>query len=95
MEGSKNEPPPPIKRYRRDVKSSDSEEEVDNYEPYIPVKQRKKQKLLKLGRLGQLAAEGSTDPKSSSDNDPDDESKCIQNSEPPLKVHYFVDFFRA
>ncbi|KAL0808945.1 hypothetical protein ABMA28_012605 [Loxostege sticticalis] len=74
MSESKEDPPPPVKRYRRDEKSSESEEDVDNYEPYVPVKERKKQKLLKLGRLGQLAAEASTDHKSSSDNDPDDEN---------------------
>ncbi|KAJ2942346.1 hypothetical protein O0L34_g15896 [Tuta absoluta] len=66
--------PPPIKRYRREVKSSDSEEDLDNYEPYVPVRERQKQKLLKLGRLGQVAAESATEHKSSSDNDPDDEN---------------------
>ncbi|XP_028159182.1 ATP-dependent RNA helicase abstrakt [Ostrinia nubilalis] len=74
MSENKEDPPPPVKRYRRDEKSSESEEDIDNYEPYVPVKERKKQKLLKLGRLGQLAAEASTDHKSSSDNDPDDET---------------------
>ncbi|XP_045509263.1 ATP-dependent RNA helicase abstrakt [Colias croceus] len=64
---------PPVKRYRRDEKSSDSEEDVDNYEPYVPVKDRMKQKLLKLGRLGQVANEVAAETKSSSDNDPDDE----------------------
>ncbi|XP_041983879.1 ATP-dependent RNA helicase abstrakt [Aricia agestis] len=65
---------PPIKKYRREEKSSESEEDVDSYEPYVPVKERKKQKLLKLGRLGQLAAEAATENKSSSDNDPDDDA---------------------
>ncbi|XP_026325629.1 ATP-dependent RNA helicase abstrakt [Hyposmocoma kahamanoa] len=74
MSDKQEDPPPPVKRYRREEKSSESEEEVDNYEPYVPVKERKKQKLMKLGRLGQLAAEASAEPKSSSDNDPDDDT---------------------
>ncbi|XP_072946811.1 ATP-dependent RNA helicase abstrakt [Epargyreus clarus] len=64
---------PPIKRYRREEKS-DSEEDLDSYEPYVPVKERMKQKLMKLGRLGQVAAEASAEAKSSSDNDPDDDA---------------------
>ncbi|XP_059050346.1 ATP-dependent RNA helicase abstrakt [Achroia grisella] len=74
MSGKTGDTAPPIKRYRREEKSSDSEEDVDNYEPYIPVKERKKQKLLKLGRIGQIAAEAAAETKSSSDNDPDDET---------------------
>ncbi|RVE44489.1 hypothetical protein evm_010893 [Chilo suppressalis] len=74
MSNNEDGPQPPVKRYRREEKSSESEEDVDNYEPYVPVKERKKQKLLKLGRLGQLAAEASAEQKSSSDNDPDDET---------------------
>ncbi|KAF9416897.1 hypothetical protein HW555_005900 [Spodoptera exigua] len=74
MEEEKKDDPPPIKRYRREEKSSESEEDLDNYEPYVPVKERKKQQLMKLGRLGQLAAEAAAEPKSSSDNDPDDET---------------------
>lgn len=78
MEDVKEElPPPPIKRYRRE-ENSESEEDIDNYEPYVPVKERKKQQLIKLGRVGQLAAEAAAEPKSSSDNDPDDESKSPQ-----------------
>lgn len=69
---------PPKKRYRRDEKSSESEEDVDNYEPYVPVKERMKQKLLKLGRLGQVANEVAAETKSSSDNDPDDEGMCLK-----------------
>lgn len=67
---------PLVKRYRREEISSESEED-NKYEPYVPVKERKKQQLLKLGRLGQLAAEAATETKSSSDNDPDDESKFL------------------
>ncbi|XP_053622617.1 ATP-dependent RNA helicase abstrakt [Plodia interpunctella] len=74
MSESQQKPNPPIKRYRREEKSSESEEDVDNYEPYIPIKERKKQRLMKLGRLGQLAAEASAETKSSSENDPDDET---------------------
>ncbi|CAH1642733.1 unnamed protein product [Spodoptera littoralis] len=74
MEEEKKDDPPPVKRYRREEKSSESEEDLDNYEPYVPVKERKKQQLLKLGRIGQLAAEAAAEPKSSSDNDPDDET---------------------
>ncbi|KAJ8704885.1 hypothetical protein PYW08_012205 [Mythimna loreyi] len=73
MEDKKDDPPP-IKRYRREENSSESEEDLDNYEPYVPVKERKKQQLMKLGRIGQLAAEAAAEPKSSSDNDPDDET---------------------
>lgn len=74
MTDKQDERPPPIKRYRREEKSSESEEDIDAYEPYIPVKERKKQQLLKLGRLGQVAAEAAAETKSSSDNDPDDEN---------------------
>ncbi|XP_050682803.1 ATP-dependent RNA helicase abstrakt [Leptidea sinapis] len=64
---------PPKKRYRRDEKDSESEEDIDNYTPYVPIKERIKDKLLKLGRLGQVANEVAAETKSSSDNDPDDE----------------------
>ncbi|XP_045541269.1 ATP-dependent RNA helicase abstrakt [Papilio machaon] len=74
MSEEKADVAPPVKRYRRDEKSSESEEEIDNYVPYVPVKERKKQKLLKLGRLGQVAAEAAAETKSSSDNDLDDEA---------------------
>ncbi|XP_049884152.1 ATP-dependent RNA helicase abstrakt [Pectinophora gossypiella] len=74
MSEKQEDRPPPIKRYRRESKSSESEEDIDNYEPYIPVKERKKQQLIKLGRLTQIAAEASAETKSSSDNDPDDET---------------------
>ncbi|XP_063631050.1 ATP-dependent RNA helicase abstrakt isoform X2 [Cydia splendana] len=74
MADKQSEPPPPVKRYRREEKSSESEEDIDNYEPYVPVRERKKQQLMKLGRLGQVAAEVSAETKSSSDNDPDDET---------------------
>ncbi|XP_063545169.1 ATP-dependent RNA helicase abstrakt isoform X1 [Cydia strobilella] len=74
MADKQSEPPPPVKRYRREEKSSESEEDVDNYQPYVPVRERKKQQLMKLGRLGQVAAEVSAETKSSSDNDPDDET---------------------
>ncbi|XP_061727003.1 ATP-dependent RNA helicase abstrakt isoform X2 [Cydia pomonella] len=74
MGDKQSEPPPPVKRYRREEKSSESEEDIDNYEPYVPVRERKKQQLMKLGRLGQVAAEVSAETKSSSDNDPDDDT---------------------
>ncbi|KOB68564.1 putative ATP-dependent RNA helicase abstrakt [Operophtera brumata] len=75
MSDKTDEPPPPVKRYRREVKSSGSEDDIDEYEPYVPVKDRKKQQLLKLGRVGQIAAEAAAEQKSSSENDPDDEKE--------------------
>lgn len=66
---------PPVKKYRRSVKSSD--EDSDNntgYVPYVPVKERKKEKLLKMGRIMQITSEAvASQTKSSSENEHEDE----------------------
>lgn len=72
--------PPPIKKYRRDIKSSDDDDSTEDtaiagkYVPYVPVKTRKKVQLIKMGRLLQLTAEAQANSKqSSSDNERDDD----------------------
>ncbi|XP_014093034.1 ATP-dependent RNA helicase abstrakt [Bactrocera oleae] len=73
---------PQPKRYRREdnEKNSDNEED-DGYVPYVPVKERKKQQLMKLGRIVQLASEASAQPKSSSENEGDEESQGANEAE--------------
>lgn len=70
---------PPVKRYRREEKSS-GEEDNEKYVPYVPVKERKKQQLMKLGRIVQLTAEASQ-PRSSSENENDDDSQNATDPE--------------
>ncbi|XP_033207780.1 ATP-dependent RNA helicase abstrakt [Belonocnema kinseyi] len=72
---SQGNDPPPIKRYRRNIKENSDSESDDNYVPYVPVKERQKQQLMKLGRLGQLKNEASNPAggKSSSENERDEE----------------------
>lgn len=69
--GQNKKPEPPLKRYRREEKTSSSESE-DDYVPYVPVKLRKKEQLVKLGRLTQLKEEWNKG-KSSSENERDNE----------------------
>lgn len=73
---------PQSKRYRReDNENNSDDEENDGYVPYVPVKERKKQQLMKLGRIVQLASEASTQPKSSSENEGDEESQGANEAE--------------
>uniref|UniRef100_A0A034WDB5 RNA helicase n=1 Tax=Bactrocera dorsalis TaxID=27457 RepID=A0A034WDB5_BACDO len=73
---------PQTKRYRREENENNSDnDEDDAYVPYVPVKERKKQQLMKLGRIVQLASEASTQPKSSSENEGDEESQGANEAE--------------
>ncbi|XP_039951485.1 ATP-dependent RNA helicase abstrakt [Bactrocera tryoni] len=73
---------PQTKRYRRGENENNSDnDEDDAYVPYVPVKERKKQQLMKLGRIVQLASEASTQPKSSSENEGDEESQGANEAE--------------
>ncbi|KAI8044795.1 hypothetical protein M5D96_000967 [Drosophila gunungcola] len=70
-----------VKRYRKSSKSSeDGEQDNDDYVPYVPVKERKKQHMMKLGRVVQLASE-TTQPKSSSENENEDDSQGAHDAE--------------
>jgi ATP-dependent RNA helicase DDX41 len=66
---------PHTKRYRRDDREENKSDSDDNYVPYVPIKERKKQKLLKLGRLGQLKEAELNKPKSSSENETNDDEE--------------------
>ncbi|XP_018799159.1 PREDICTED: ATP-dependent RNA helicase abstrakt [Bactrocera latifrons] len=73
---------PQTKRYRHEENENNSDnDEDDAYVPYVPVKERKKQQLMKLGRIVQLASEASTQPKSSSENEGDEESQGANEAE--------------
>lgn len=80
MSQSSSVAPPPMKRYRREDYKSSGEEDDDKYVPYVPVKERKKQQLMKLGRIVQLTTEA-TQPKSSSENENDEDSQNATDPE--------------